>query len=211
MKPARLRCLATLCGLGLFAVGCTTTTPKPETIRAAGPGVPVTAPAQPEPSAPRIFPIDLDTVLRLTGEHNPQIQTARAKLHSSEIEREQAERDWLPTVNMGMAYLRHEGGIQDQDGTFLRSSYGAMMPGMHMHGIMNLREYAFKVLNAERQIHQNDGELARITSENLLEAANTYFDLLTARTAEGILRQLGDHEKKLLDRAEKLFKEQPSA
>src|SRR5262249_55065756 len=50
------------------------------------------------------------------------------------------------------------------------------------------------------------GELAKLTSENLLDAANTYVDLLAARTAEAIGKELESKYRELLKEAEKRAK-----
>jgi hypothetical protein len=54
-------------------------------------------------------------------------------------------------------------------------------------------------------------ELARTTNETLLDAGNTYFDLLTARRGEAIGHELQKYEESLLRRAEDLAKSDRSA
>src|SRR5205085_10634192 len=66
-------------------------------------------------------------------------------------------------------------------------------------------------VNAERQIWQQQGELSRVTSDTLLEAASTYIDLLTARSSEAILLKNEVLEKNVLNWALALFKQEKSA
>src|SRR5262249_54526836 len=64
---------------------------------------------------------------------------------------------------------------------------------------------------AERQLTQQKGELRRITYETLLEAANTYVDLMAARTAEAMAQDANQELKKLLERAQKAAAKVPQA
>src|SRR5438132_1162029 len=79
------------------------------------------------------LPINLDTVLRLAEEQNAQIGVARAKVDASLAENEAAARGWLPKVYAGVGYFRHEGGIQNENGTLTRSSFGTLFPGVEIN------------------------------------------------------------------------------
>jgi outer membrane protein TolC len=176
---------------------------------------PTSQPGQEEdaPLAPasRPLPITLDAVLRLAEDHNMQIALAREKLHDSLLQSEIASRSWLPKTYAGIAYYRHEGGIQLQEGPLIHSSTGALFPGLELHSELDLREATFERVKAERQVWQEKGELRKVTSETLLEAAATYIDLLTARRGEAVARELGELESKLLERARKAIESDPSA
>src|SRR5581483_5864039 len=107
---------------------------------------------------------------------NAQIGVARERLAEVEMEQQLAQRGWLPNIYAGVGYYRHEGGIQDFDGTLVHSSTGALFPGMEMKTEMDLREATFARVSSQRNFWQQSGELTRITNETLLEAANTYID-----------------------------------
>src|SRR4029077_11330532 len=85
-------------------------------------------------------------------------------------------------------YYRHEGGIQNEDGTLTESSFGSLFAGTEIHGRFDLREAVFQKVDAERKVWQQRGELSKLSSETLLDASNTYVDLLAARSAEAIAR-----------------------
>jgi outer membrane protein TolC len=74
-----------------------------------------------------------------------------------------------------------------------------------------LRKDTFKRTSAEAKVWQQRADLARVTNEQLLDAGNTYIDLLTARRGEAIARELEDYMRKVLRRAEALRKDEPSA
>src|SRR5262249_44912436 len=151
---------------------------------------------------------DLDTVLRLAEEQNAQVALARERLHEREAEKDLADLSWLPNIHAGTAFYRHEGGIQNENGTLTRSSTGALFPGLDVSARLDLRETAFQRINAERQLWQQKGELSRVTSETLMDAANTYIDLLAARTSEAILLRTETYQREVLRWAEELFKQQ---
>lgn len=152
------------------------------------------------------LPITLDAVLRLAEQHNPRIALAREKLNESQLTMAQGARGWLPNTYASVAYYRHEGGIQQFDGTLTHSSTGAVYPGLQIQSELDLREGVFQLIDLERRIWQQKAELSQINNEVLLEAGLTYIDLLSARRGEALTLELEKHEKKLLDRAEKLAK-----
>jgi len=148
-------------------------------------------------------PISLDTVLRLAQDQNGQIAIAREKVQEALAEVDLAEKRWLPDVFVGAAYYRHEGGIADFQGNLVTSHYGSMFGGMELCSKLDLREVAFAKVDADRKMWQQQGELSRLTSENLLDAANTYIDLLAAHKSEKISRELEEKLTELLGYAQK--------
>ncbi len=155
---------------------------------------------------PHEVPITLETVLRLAEDHNPKIALAREKVHDSLLEEEKNCRAWLPDVYAGMGYFRHEGGIQNFQGSLIHSSTQAFLAGLNLESELDLREATFRQIKAERDVWQQKAELSQIDSEVLMEAAITYIDLLVAQRAESIARELEQYEQKVLDRARQLAK-----
>jgi hypothetical protein len=155
------------------------------------------------PSAPESLPISLDTVLRLAEQQNPQVAIARAKVCSAFAEKRLAAASWLPNASMGVGYYRHDGGIQDQNGTLINSDTNALNLGVHLSAEYNPREYAFKQVDAARKIWQNQGELSKITYEQLVDASTTYIDFLAACSALAISM---DFEAKIKPSYEEVLK-----
>jgi outer membrane protein TolC len=172
------------------------TAPLPET----PPAPPPTPPADQHP----VLPVTLDAVLRLAEEQNPQLALARERVCQAFAEKDLADQRWLPEVNVGTGYYRHEGGIQDQDGTLVRSSAGALIAGADLAARFDPRAAAFAKLDAARRTWQQKGELRRVTTEVLLDAAGTYIDLLAAHTGLAIARSLDADLRALDERAQKL-------
>lgn len=161
------------------------------------------AQANPEPTT-KTLPISLDTVLRLAQDQNHQTGIARQKLEEAYTQQDLAAKRWLPDVTVGTAYYRHEGGIQDFTGQLIHSSYGSLFAGVEMRGKLDLRDAAYQRIDAERKVWQQKGELSKITSETLLDAATTYIDFLAARTCEAVSRACETQLAELLTLAQNL-------
>ncbi len=154
--------------------------------------------------AERVIPISLDTVFRMAEGQNAQVSRARAQVDQALAEQDLAAKKWIPDLYAGVGYYRHEGGIQQEDGTLIRSSMGAVAAGTVLHGKLDLREAMFQKVDAERKMWQQKAELSRITSEQLLDAASTYIDLLAARSGEAIAVRLEKEVDDLVQRTQKL-------
>lgn len=192
--------------LGLVA-GC-------QALPASRPAVelqPPSAPAAVAPApAPRAVPISLDTVLRLAQQQNRQITMAQAKLEEAFADQALADKKrWLPDVFLGAGYYRHEGGIQDFQGNLVHSSYGSILSGVQLTGKLDPRENLLTRVDAERKVWQQKGELSKLSSENLLDAATTYIDLLAARAGEAVARESEASLAGLLESARKLAEIEP--
>jgi outer membrane protein TolC len=152
------------------------------------------------------LPMTLDAVLRLAGEQNPQIMIAQAKVAAACAEKDAAAQHWIPEIYLGTGYFRHAGGIQLQEGPLITSSAGAYNFGPQINAEYNPRDFAFRQLEAARKVWQNQGDLSKITYEQLLEASTTYIDLLAAYSALAVSQELEAKLKPLFDEADKFWK-----
>ncbi len=193
-RPALVLCLA----WPLFVLGCAQIAPIQTLPAVRGVAQAPTDNSAPQtlgppvqlefhPAEARKLPINLDTVLRLAQDQNGQVAIAREKLNEAFAQQDIAALAWLPDLWVGASYYRHEGGIQNEDGSLTHSSFGSLFGGAEIHGRFNLQDAVFQKVDAERKVWQQKGELSKLTSENLLEAATTYVDLLAARAGEAIL------------------------
>lgn len=185
-----------------------TPAPTPVPVRNL-PVLPRPAPAPPTLS-PGVLPIGLDTVLRLGESQNAQIALARERVVEACAQKDVAGSKWLPDIYVGTAFYRHEGGIQNEDGTLTHSSSGALFAGGEIDSKLDLRDLAFQRVNAQRNVWQQKGELSRVTSETLLDASNTYIDWLTARTGEAVALDIQHKLQQLLERAKRLAAVEPA-
>lgn len=188
---------------GLSHVAIVGAAPPQETLPAA------VMPAQ--PAEVRQIPIGLDTVMRLADEQNLQLARGRLRVEEACAQSALAAKKWFPDLWFGPSYYRHEGGIQDEDGTFLKSSSGAALGGLDLHATVDPHEYVYQKVLAERNAWQQRGELSKLNYETLLDATSTYVDLVAARHAEKIAREMHKELTDLLGNAEKLAKAEKGA
>lgn len=175
--------------------------PQPSAKPSQQPALQAMPMAQPEI---RALPITLDTVFRLAQDQNGRVLMAREKVQEAFAARDLAEKRWLPDLLVGPAFYRHEGGIQDFNGNLIVSSFGSLFAGTEMRGQMDLREYTYKKIQAERQVWESMGELSRLSSEKLLEASTTYVDMLAALSGEIVAAELQEKMNKLLEQVKNL-------
>ncbi len=140
---------------------------------------------------PAPTPVNLDAIFHLAEEKNAQIALAREKVHESDLSSQLAAKGWLPDVTAGVGYFRHEGGIQNEDGTLTRSSFGALYPGVDVHADFDVRAATISRIEAERKRWQQQGELSRVNYETLLDAADTYIDLLSCSPGRSSFAGIG--------------------
>lgn len=187
------------------------TAPTPPPVASPVQQVSHSEPAPAPVPVPKEIPITLDAVLRLAEQYNPRIAQAREKLHESVMTLAQGSTGWIPNVYAGIGYYRHEGGIQGFDGRLIHSSFGALYPALNISSELDLREGVFQLIDLERRIWQNKTELSQVNNEVMLEAGQTYVDLLTAHRGVALTLEIEKYERKLLDRAERTAKTERGA
>src|SRR6185369_5458803 len=120
----------------------------------------------------RFVPVTLDAVFHLAEDQNAQVNQARAKLEETYSDKYLADKAWIPEVNVGVAYNRHEGGIQNFQGKLVHSSYGSLWaPGLDVCAKLDVRELSYQKIKAEQRVWQQESEVSRMTSDTLVEAA----------------------------------------
>src|SRR5262249_46541260 len=84
--------------------------PEQSTKSFVGPG--------PSPSGAdvRVLPIDLPTALRLADANNPTVALARERINEAYAFLRQAQVLFLPNLQTGPAYVRHDGLLQNSSG-----------------------------------------------------------------------------------------------
>jgi outer membrane protein TolC len=155
------------------------------------------------------IPICLDTVLRLAQDQNGQVRLARMKLDDAATDQAWASKPWMPDLFIGIGAYRHDGGIQDFQGNLLQPNYSSALAGFELTGKYDWKELLYRRVEAERRVWQQRGELSKLTSENLLDAASTYVGMLAARSGVAVSIETEIRLKDLLDQTNKLAKIDP--
>jgi outer membrane protein TolC len=150
-------------------------------------------------------------VFRLAESQNGQTAIARAKLNEALANRDAAAKAWLPDLWVGASWYRLDGGTANPDGSLLHASYSSMFAGTEICSAFDLREFAYKKVDAERRIWQQRAEVSKLTSDALMDASTTYVDLLAARAAEAVVVQVQGYLEELFKQTKAIANTLPAA
>jgi outer membrane protein TolC len=151
---------------------------------------------QPEPGDLR-FPINLATALRLADARPLIIAAAQASAWVAEARLQKAKTLWIPTLNVGFDYTRHDGlgpdtlnGMnipkgQNANGQFDPASFGKPLNQninfFYGGGAFFLMQYAtdmiFQPLAARQNVNAARWNIQTAKNDALLMAADAYFDV----------------------------------
>lgn len=132
------------------------------------------------------YPIDLLTVLRLSGAQNLNIQIARERLAEARANYGSAVSQFFPTLSPGITYRRHDDNIQDVAGNIFEVHKQSYAPGATIGAQVDLGEAIYKQLAAKQLVRAADHAIEAQRQESTATAAQLYFDLLAAQTAIGV-------------------------
>ncbi len=147
------------------------------------------------------FPINLGTALRLSDARPLVIAAAQASAWVAEGELQDARVIWVPTLNLGFDYLRHDGlgpdtlgGVNIPQGvttigTFDPTSFGRPLNQnlnyLYAGGALFLMRYAtdiiFEPLAARQNLNAKRWDIQTAKNDALLQTARAYFNVHRAR------------------------------
>ncbi len=171
-------------------------------ILAATPALAQAPPATPAgvPTA-GAFAIDLPTALRLAGAQSLDIAIAEQKLAEARAAARVARDTFLPSLQIGAGYRRHEGRVQETKGDLLAVDKQSYATGGALTTDVDLGEALFRTLEARQLEQAAQHALAGRRADVVLAAAQAYLDLARARAAvavaEEALRVARDFEDQL--------------
>jgi outer membrane protein TolC len=166
-----------------------------------------------QPPADR-YPIDLATTLRLAGANNLQIALAGERVREAQARLQGAEVLWLPSVNAGVGYNKHEGRIQDTRGELLETSRNALYvgggpnlgpgpltgpagPNPRLFLGLPLADVLFAPLAARQQVQAANAALASTFNDTLLQVASAYLDLVFVQGQVAIAQEAVQNAQEL--------------
>jgi len=144
------------------------------------------------------YPIDLPTVLRLAGADNWGVQLASERVREAQSRLLAARALWLPSLNAGIGYTKHDGRIQATRGSVIdvsRNSFflggGAGLGGSPIAGggggparlqvDLSLADALFKPLAARQRVQAAEANESATFNDTLLTASLAYYDLVEAQ------------------------------
>jgi outer membrane protein TolC len=143
------------------------------------------------PAAPAVgarekpLPINLPTALTLTNARPIDVMLATAQIRVATAQLEQAKVLWLPSVTVGFDYNRHDGKIQNADGTIVEASRGSLMfgagSGIGNTAILNVNDAIFAPLVARQTLRARQADLQAAQNDSLVAVTDAYFTVQQAR------------------------------
>ncbi len=126
------------------------------------------------------FPINLATALRLSDARPLIVAAAQASVWVAEADLAQAKVLWVPNLNIGFDYIRHDGGGPDFNKGILTSPStnffyaGAGMTGPAL-GIISTTDAIFQPLVARQVLKARHWDVQTAKNDALLRTADAYF------------------------------------
>lgn len=152
------------------------------------------------------YPLDLPTAMQLAGANNWQIALAAERVREAAAQLHRAKVLWLPSIDVGLGYNRHDGQIQATEGEVIDVSRqsgfiggGPRVGSAPLTGPsggpprlfvgLNPAEAWFAPLAARQVTRAADAGTAAAFNDTLLEVGLGYYDLVAAQMRTAIARE----------------------
>jgi outer membrane protein TolC len=131
---------------------------------------------------PRGLPINLATALRLSGVRPIDIAVATAQVQQSLAQQTQARALWIPNLNAGLDYFRHDG---QQQNLFTGADFQLGRQQLFVGGGPSLSvasaDAVFAPLAARRIVGSRQADLQAARNDSLYAVSQVYFEFQAAR------------------------------
>ncbi len=122
------------------------------------------------------FPINLATALRLSDARPLIVAAAQASVWVAEADLQQAKVLWLPGINVGADYLRHDGGGPDfNKGIMTAVSANYFYGGGGLWGAIATTDAIYQPLVARQALKARHWDVQSAKNDALLRTADAYF------------------------------------
>jgi outer membrane protein TolC len=150
--------------------------------------------------------IDLPTALQLANASNPTIALARERVREAQAALLAAQVLWLPNLQTGPAYQRHDGQIQNSRGMVFTTSKSNFFEGGGAAMSFQTSEALFGPLIARRLTEAQAAQAQAVTHNIQLDVALSYLDLVQGYAALAVNADTLGRAEYILDEAEKANK-----
>ena len=137
-------------------------------------------PAQPAESD-QTLPINLATALYLSNARPLVIAFAQASVEEAAARLQNAKVLWLPNLNVGTDYYRHDGTDQSTDGTMILDDKTRFAAGGGATLNFGVTDAIFRPLADRQELAARESDLQTARNDALLAVALAYFDVQQAR------------------------------
>jgi outer membrane protein TolC len=159
------------------------------------------------------FPINLATALRLSDARPLVVAAAQASVWVAEADLTRAKVLWVPTLNIGFDYVRHDGGGPDFNKGILTAPStnffyaGAGLTGNGLIGNVAVADAIFAPLIARQVLNARHWEVQTSKNDALLQTANAYFGVHQYRGTYAATLYTVDRGRDLVQRIEQLSRD----
>ncbi len=124
------------------------------------------------------FPINLATALRLSDARPLIVAAAQASVWVAEAQLTRAKVLWVPELNMGGDYIRHDGGGPDfNKGVLTAPSLNFFYGGGGLWQIVALTDVFFEPLVKRQDLNSRQWDIQTAKNDALLMTAESYFNV----------------------------------
>ncbi len=135
-------------------------------------------PPAPFETTDRRFPINLGAALRLAEARPLIVAAAQASVWIAEAELTRTKVLWIPTLNLGADYIRHDGGGPDFNKGILTSpSTNFLYAGAGLTGALPIVDAIFDPLVARQALNAAHYHVQTSKNDALMEVADAYFQV----------------------------------
>ena len=165
---------------------------------------------RPTPTAPGDvpLPINLATALRLSDARPLVVAAAQAGVWVAEAELTRAKVLWIPTLNIGFDYLRHDGGGPDfNKGIMTAPSVNFFYAGAGLWGVLPTTDAIFEPLAARQVLDAQHWKIQAAKNDVLMDTADAYFRVHRTRGTYAGALYCVERGRDLVARIESLSRE----
>ncbi|WP_149111433.1 TolC family protein [Limnoglobus roseus] len=125
--------------------------------------------------------INLPTALALTNANPLDVQIAQERVRFAAAQLDRANALWLPNVNVGVDYFRHDGQIQDIVGNVFGTSRSSLLLGAGPQAVVSVTDAVYAPLAARQVLRGVQANAQAVRNDTMLAVAVTYFEVQQAR------------------------------
>ena len=129
----------------------------------------------------RPLPINLATALSLSNARPLIIAYAQASVEEAAARLQNAKVLWLPNLNFGVDYYRHDGYDQTTNGTIITDNKNSYYAGAGAALNFAVTDAIFRPLAARQELAARQSDLQAARNDALLAVASAYFDVQESR------------------------------
>lgn len=127
------------------------------------------------------FPINLPTAMHLANARPLDIQIASERVLAAQAQLLRAKALWLPTLNLGTDYYRHDGQLQDIHGKVFGTNKSSFMVGLGPTAVFALSDAIYSPLAVRQVLKSREADKQAAINDTLLQVAESYFKVQEAR------------------------------